>query len=189
MFGKKKSRAERSFSMMLVEELLRAELRKLYGDAVKFFHCDTVATAACKPRYKTHTLTKIEQELHWADKERFVTIDAVIGPFERVFPNNPPEDKRCRARKVKAQCRLFSIEGGCTFWRPHFLVFTVTDDNGGHASSGYCYEDGVIDDLPQNMLGFRSNFTWEVVQNPCADMCYSQVQPGTEVSTSNWGQD
>lgn len=194
MFGKKKRRAERSFSMMLAEELLRAELRKLFGDEVKFFQCDTEATTACKLKRGGCPPTRIEQEFHGADKERFVAIDAVIGPFERVFPDNPPEDKRRCARKVKAECRLFSIEGGCTFWRPHYLAFTVIDDRNHSTSHGFCYEEEVSPPAEGGFsflqsLGILMNLNWEIVQNPCAGMCDSQIQPGTKVSASNWGND
>lgn len=185
MFGKKKNRSERSFSIMLAEELLRAELKKLYGDEIKIFRCDIEATPPAESTYKVgddsanisdeewkvwHLILKHRdagENMRNPMLARTVNFAAVIGPLcERCVPSNPSGDRRRQLGLVKAVCRLFSIETGCVWWRPHFLKFVVTDGllncyNGVEV----CYEYGLMDG--KERLKDR--------ENPCQDMCDMQT--------------
>lgn len=169
MFGRKKNRSERSFSIMLADELLRAELKRLYGEEVKIFQSDIEATSpASKKSPQDTTISEVEQRW-FTDKtiERYVTIKVIVGPFERLYPENPPEDYRRRLRRVEAICRLFSVETGVTQWRPHFLFLAVSDDTGKALDTVYqCYEAG---------CGIEGEACSQTAPNPCQDMCASQT--------------
>jgi|GEM_PF-2687079 len=165
MFGK--VRSERSFSLCLAEELLRAELRLHYGDGVKIFQMNMRATKPIEqfPQPKTSTDLEIDHPnyKHW---ERYVTMVGRFGPVGRLYPDNPPEDIRGCLYRVEAECRLFSIEGGCVSWRPHFMQYTVTTDrNFEHATVIRVYEDGRMNGAKLTMLA---------PDNPCLEMIASQ---------------
>jgi hypothetical protein len=171
MFNKK-SRSERSFSVMLAEELLRAELKKLYGDEIKFFQCDIVASPVSETVPDHHTMTLAEENClgHFQPKEwiieRHVEIVAIIGPFERLYPENPPNDRRRRLRRIEAACRVFSSEPGCIHWQTHFLTFSVKDDSGNTITviERY-YKDGRV----------RGARVCGKAENPCKIMSDSQT--------------
>jgi hypothetical protein len=147
-----KSRSERAFSVMLVEELLRAELKKLYGDELKFFQCDMVASPRSLVKCNNITISRPEYEFLDHDYgagsvvERQVNIRAVVGPFGRLYAGNPPEDRRRKLCWVEAVCRIFTITTGSIQWQVHFLRFTVKDENGQLITTEKRnYEDGRID--------------------------------------------
>lgn len=171
MFGKK-AKSERPFTSMLAEELMRAELRILYGDGVRLFQCDIEASRASLKGCDSTTLSTPEREalsheyMDGAVSERFVKISAIVGPFERCFPENPPEDRRRKLRRVEAECRIYTITTGCTSWQPHYLKFVVKDEFGGVVAIEHRnYVDGRVngEELPANAI------------NPCQDMSDSQV--------------
>src|SRR3989344_4358160 len=172
MFGSKKNRSERSFSVMLAEELLRAELKKLYGDGVKLFQCDIVATPPSVVKRDSVTISERERESLARDwmadsvSERQVNVVAIAGPFERLYPENPPEDRRRKLRRVEAVCRVYTITTGCVLWQAHFLKFVGKDECGRVvATEERNYAGGRVD-------GRESATNSE---NPCQEMYDSQV--------------
>lgn len=174
MFNKK-SRSERSFSVMLAEELLRAELKKLYGDEVKLFQCDIVATPPSLVKRDSVTISEPERESLAHDwmagsvSERQVNIAAIAGPFERLYPENPPEDRRRKLRRVEAVCRVYTITTGSVQWKAHYLKFVVKNEYGQMvATSVTHYEAGRVD-------GGETRKS-EVSENPCRDMSDSQTR-------------
>ena len=171
MFNKK-SRSERSFSVMLAEELLRAELKKLYGDEVKLFQCDIVATPPSLVKRDSVTISEPERESLAHDwmagsvSERQVNVVAIAGPFGRLYPENPPEDRRRKLRRVEAACRVYTITTGSVQWQAHFLKFVVKDEYGQVvATEERNYAGGCVDD--------KESATND--ENPCQDMSDSQV--------------
>ncbi|MDP3762808.1 MAG: hypothetical protein Q8Q97_01925 [bacterium] len=155
---------------MLAEELLRAELKKLYGDEVKVFQSNIVADPISLTKRDGVSISAPESkflEHEWMVgkvQERLINIDAIIGPFERLHPKSPPEDRRRNLRRVKAICRVFSTETGCIWWCPHFLRFSVFHEGGEHCYPRY-YEKG-----------FVGSVEWQKdAENPCQDMCDSQT--------------
>ena len=170
--------------MMLAEEILRAELRKLYGDETKIFQCDVIATPIVNTAIGgVRSLTEVG--FLDAAKERYISIVAVIGPFEREYPANPPEDKRRKIRRLEARTRLFSIEGGATFWRPHFMRLELFSDSAPSVFRWYCYEDGFVDEHPDFFVRMHKSD-----KNPCEDMVDSQIQPDySQMRHSNVGRD
>ncbi|MBI2475371.1 hypothetical protein HYV69_03030 [Candidatus Uhrbacteria bacterium] len=169
MFGK--VRSERSFSLCLAEELLRAELRKHFGDEVKIFQMNMVATKPIKQFPQPVTLTDLEINQSWSKHwERYITMVGRFGPVGRLYPDNPPEDLRGRIFLIEAKCRLFSIESGCVMWRPHFMRYTITTDEGfNHAQVVRLYEDGRV---------YGGRLTMLVPDNPCHVMVASQGPRG-----------
>ncbi len=171
---RKTYQSERPFSITLAEEILRAELRKLYGNEIKFFECSITGT---KPEQKSKTMsfkmksgncgtTEYKWGRHENHIERYVNIKAKFGPFERLFPHNPKTDQRREVRTVKAECRLYSVESGCTFWKPHFIHFDIYDYAGEQVDcKEMFYENGLHKDREHT----------QTAENPCHDMCFSQV--------------
>ena len=168
---KKRSKSERSFSIMLAEEILRAELKRLYGDKIKFFQCDIVATQTSPAGGSQTNISNLESRMllvkpRSSIRKRTVKISAIIGPFEWRCPTNPSYDRSCNLRHVEAECRIFCFEESAVYWQPHFLIFTVYDYNGCVKSTLDCYyEDGKVDG--EKMA--KNN------KNPCQDMVDSQV--------------
>lgn len=170
----RKHRSEDHFSTILAEEIVRSELKKLYGDEIKFFQRVIIATST-KLKYGDSLNECVSMQEHdllmnsaitEVVTERYVTIKALIGPFERLYPNNPLEDPRRKLRRLDATCRLFCIKTGSVQWQPHFLRFILVNEDGVITGRhGYVYEDGVIDDG-------RCQKTHD---NPCQDMCDSQT--------------
>ncbi len=157
---------------MLAEELLRAELRRLYGDEVKLFQCDIVATPPSLVKRNNATISTLERVslvYHWmagSVSERKVNIAAIVGPFERLYPKNPPEDRRRKLRRVEAVCRMYTITTGCVLWEAHYLNFVVKDECGQVlAMEERTYTGGRID----------GKVSAKNAENPCQDMSDSQV--------------
>ena len=172
-FGKrKKYRSERGFAVMLAEELLRAELARVRGKLF-FFKFDIFGDSE-------HVL--IVQELEITDLEdrwcprlerpkdyakcRLIKMTALVGPFERFYPENPPEDHRRKLRHVAAVVRVFTIETGCTFWRPHYLLYSMQDENGLATEGDVRYYESGWD---------RGNRREKDADNPCIAMVDSQI--------------
>ncbi len=186
MFRQKGHRSERPFSIMLAEELLRFELQRRFGKGIRIFSCNIKATPVAVKTAQGDTASHREDRFDLGGKERSVNIRALVGPFDQLFPENPPEDRRRQLRRVEAACRLFSTEGLFTVWWPHFLEMTfITEEvvkgkNPKDSRTFYFikqkrvvvtqfYESGVRDGVLH-----RKN-----AQNPCEDMCESQL--GTSV--------
>ena len=171
MFNKK-SRSERSFSVMLAEELLRAELKKLYGDEVKLFQCDIVTAPPSLVKRDSATISEPERESLAHDwmagsvSERQVNIAAIAGPFERPYPENPPEDRRRKLRRVEAVCRVYTITTGSVQWQAHYLKFVVKNEYGQ-----------VVSTEERNYAGGRVNGeeSAKSAENLCQDMSDSQT--------------
>lgn len=168
MFNRK---SNDSFSTMLAEELLRAELKKLFGDGIRFFHRKLVSTPL-RATMGHNDATQGEQlELArsgWQEgmSERHVMITALVGPFERLYPSHPPEDRRRRLRRVEATCRVSSTRDGVIAWHPHYLKFVLKDDRGEAVTVQWrVYEDGCIGGVIRT----------QNAENPCQDMCDSQT--------------
>jgi len=172
MFGNKKNRSERSFPVMLAEELLRAELKKLYGDEVKLFQCDIVATPPLLVKHDSVTISEPERESLAHDwmagsvSERQTNIAAIAGPFERLYPENPPEDRRHKLRRVEAICRVYTITTGSVQWQAHYLKFVVKNEYGQ-----------VVSTVERNYAGGRldGKESAKNAENPCQDMSDSQT--------------
>lgn len=175
VFGlKKRKPVVFGFSMMLAQELLRAELQKRYGPEIKIFQCSMTATPPTQKTTLLSSYTSEEENLFRRGGcyvqsifERSVEITALVGPFERLYPENPPEDRRRRLRKVQVECRMFSTSTSVVIWRPHFFSISVWLDNEGRKMDIFTcvYEDGfVIHHHP----GTKN------ADNPCADMVENQ---------------
>jgi hypothetical protein len=166
--GRKGYSSERSFSIMLAEELLRFELRCFYGDEIKIFRCDIEAT---KPRPvkkgDCENLTEVEDRFLSAAKERWIKIGAIIGPFEKTFEPSYEGDRRRNLRRVEAEVRLFSISSGqADWWKPHFLMLGHSNQHGEKTlHSSYFYESGEV----------AGRFEKKIKDNPCDEMCQSQT--------------
>lgn len=162
MFGKNKT--ERSFSIMLAEEVLRAELKKFYGGEIKFFQCDIDVTSASVER-DSLTISDFErQACPELVNGRLVEITAIIGPFGFLYPVT--SDRRRELRRVEAECRVFSVLGSVVVWRPHFLRVLVKDEYARVVEIFHRhYEGGLI---------LNSRFEKDA-DNPCQDMCNSQI--------------
>ena len=170
MFGK--VRSERSFSLCLAEELLRAELRDRFGNHTKFFTCNIVATHAVekKPGGRTMTDLEVDPSRSGCIQERTVKISALFGPMERRYPDST-HNMSCQLYRVDASCRLFSIESGCIIWHPHYLRYAVTANERSEGSRNYrvrIYENGYVDGARSAIL------TPDAKDNPCLDMVTSQ---------------
>lgn len=169
------NRRDDSFSTILAEEILRAELKKLYGDGIKFFQRRMVCiiTQPISHSDGFRSLTEEEQQILKKSGQRgglfekHVRMDVIVGPFERMYPENPPEDRRCRLRLVDASCRVFSIPNhGRPFWRPHYLRLEVRDDsNQVVEQKWYFYEEGLVE---------GAEFARDS-GNPCQDMSDNQI--------------
>jgi hypothetical protein len=132
-----------------------------------------------------------EERRYFTDstKERYVMFFGVIGPFERSFPDAPESDQRRELRRVEATVRLYSVEGGCTYWKPHFIKIEVRKGfNRIVDMLEIFYVDGRVEGRPQEANA----------ENPCEIMCVSQVpanypqfhqltrEPGQQVARSDW---
>lgn len=173
MFGSKIVRSERSFSLCLAEELLRAELKSRFGDHVTIFSINMKATPPTTKHRTNTTVTDVERTFFQEDSsvERYIKISALFGPMERLFPDNPPTDQRRHLYRINAECRLFSLEHGCVMWRPHFLKMTRVSDSEytRYCTEVFIYEDGKVD-------GARLTISPEAppIVKPCQDMVMSQ---------------
>jgi len=114
--GKKKFRSERSFTVELAMELLRAELR-LRFDNPKIFILWSNTTA--EP-------VRIEngKGFDWVE-EKTIRIKATFGPFKW------PHYKERVLFNVEAMCVLFNEDNvateGTKYWKPLALNYTVRD--------------------------------------------------------------
>lgn len=168
----KDTRIERSFSIMLAEEILRAELEIFCEKKVQFFRCDITATQVHENLEIRSNISEVERDLVVRPSmrgtcfERYVRIEAIVGPFERCFSNNPQEDRRRELRRVEATCRLFTTESGARYWKPHFLNYVIKDSYGFEVHDAeLLYEDGSVDGLRRERNAM----------NPCKDMVASQI--------------
>ncbi len=166
----KKNKSERSFSIMLAEELLRAELKKALGDHLRIFQCDIKATPITEVHHRNEDISYFEREAVFNRKicERFVTLHAIIGPFEKVCPENH-FDNRCSLRRIETNVRLYSSKdsNGDIWWRPHYLIAQMFNHH--MIRCGYIisrYASGVV----KSMVGNHGEDS-----NPCQDMCDSQT--------------
>jgi len=164
---KKKYSSERPFSVMLAEELLRAELRKLYGDGIKILQCVISGSPpAHKKNRNDSTITALEESNVYAFErvwERELQLDGRVGPFGRLYPENPLEDRRRVGRNFIASCRLFSVETNVIIWRPHYLLFSLYEEHGQPMTitEKRFYEDGRLLNEPH----FKN------AENSCQEMC------------------
>jgi len=173
MFGK--SSLKLSFSMMLAVELLRAEMQKLYGGGIKFFYCDVEAgkvNRTDKGDKRSLTETEIyDLSRDWSHhhlKERIIRITALVGPLGPLFSPTFKEDRRRKLARVEADCRLFSTETGCIWWKPHYIGFSVRVESEGQLRpSAVIYESG-------RCFGLHHRGT-AISTNPCQEMCDSQT--------------
>jgi len=186
MLTKKIYKSERTFSIMLAEEILRAKLEKHYGRRINFFQCDIVSSPIKEVKHTGEEITnkEIEALRYHPTRERRVEINAIIGPFERLYPGNPPEDKRCRARRAEAILRLFDVGTGSVQWELHYLFLNIFNDGGTIVNCFRCFfQDGIFQHKQQS----KNN------ENHCQAMCDSQIDanyPGTNPelhrSHSHW---
>jgi hypothetical protein len=158
-----------SFSIMLAEELFREGLKSVFGDQIRVFRSEITAT---KPGPRNESLSKAtctHEENRWTispKMERYITIAAIVGPFEKTYSESPKEDKRRNLRQVWARIRLFSTANGCIWWKPHFMFLTQKNANvESFSTHSFYYETGMVD----GSQWFKSN------ENPCEDMCDSQT--------------
>ena len=153
---------------MLAEEILRAELKKVFGDEIKIFRREIVATPPASMRMNDSTITDYEKEW-WSmsARERFVMISTIIGPFELTYPNSKPKDNRRNLRRIDAEVRLFSTESGCLWWMPHYLKWYEIVNCGKEKTAGRCfwYRSGFCNRLRKEKRN----------ENPCQDMVDSQT--------------
>lgn len=158
MFGRKKSRSERPFSLMLAEELLRAELKRLYGGSIKFFQCDIVAkNLEIDAGLETSEETDYRHSYGTAGmKAKLISINAIIGPIGRFL------------KRVEAECRVFTFAQSAANWKPHFLWMVIKSEDGvvDISTNEFCYQAG------RTHGGF---FFEKNAENPCLDMCASQT--------------
>jgi hypothetical protein len=90
---------------------------------------------------------------------------AIVGPFDRLYPENPVSDNRRRLRRVEATCRVFSIEGSVIRWYPHYFTLVIKDDRGRVLESGqHIYFRGSING---QVCAYNSEI-------PCKEMCDQQ---------------
>ena len=168
MFGKKSEysySSERPFSIMLAEELFRYDIKKSYGDGIKVFRCDIQGTPVRETKPDSANITD-EEKRSSSGKERLVKIAAIIGPFEKTYEPSFEGDKRRNLRRVEAEIRLYSVENGCIWWKPHYLKMDCGDRWSRKEFSIRClYTDGTVDGVHEPL-----NYP-----NPCAEMCDSQT--------------
>jgi len=146
MLFNRKWKSNRSFSVMLAEEVLRGELKALYGEGIKIFQCDM--------RGYKGGLVPVQDETD----SLMVCFTAIIGPFERLYPENSESDKRRRLRRVEATVYVYKTEGSVIAWHVRNSVIRVIDDSGIL----------VHDQLKFYRHGFGD-------ENPCEDMCTDQT--------------
>ncbi len=166
MLFERNYRSESPFTIMLAEEVFRAELRKLYGEKVKIFRRDISAPS----------LANVFRFNDPGDVvKRIVTIKAIVGPFENIFEPSYEGDKRGNTMRVSANCTLQATKGEAggqaTLWRPERIYITC---NGTRVVKPAKHL--VIYDRPDlkgrnSMLG---DYAATEAENPCADMCASQ---------------
>ena len=137
---------------MLSEELLRAELKQIYGGDIKIFRLDVTASP-----FNESTFTP------GGRLDRTVKLVAIIGPFEKCYEPSFEGDNRRNLRRVEAECVLYSVENGAIHWMPQSLRLRCGDSDGREEKFLY-----FIYAAPD----FAS---YEVRENPCADMCASQT--------------
>lgn len=165
-----------SFTIMLALELLREELKELYGVEVRCFQLDTSVQASKRSKnLEDPTISEGERiRKEENTNERVVKIEALIGPFEKVFPNNQSDDHRRRLRRVEVTCRLYAIWRADNVyslepqWTPHFLRGVIKDEEGRPLHWIRChYDNGRIDgqECPSNIL----------FSDVESDMCGSQM--------------
>ena len=155
-----KWQSERAFSLMLAEELLRAELQKLYGNGIKLFRCKMVATMPTNRRIKIGTCASDSElaQCNRPTRERYVEVRALIGPFGS-----------SQLLAVSAICRLFNNAPTTTAvrWQPHLFYFVVENEQGHTQDERVLYYEGGYD--PLGVLHSAN------AENPCADMVNSQM--------------
>jgi hypothetical protein len=152
MFQKKQYKSASHFSIMLSEELLRAELKLIYGVDIKIFRLDVTASPFNESIFAPG-----------GRLDRTVKLLAIIGPFEKTYEPSFEGDNRRNLRRVEAECVLYSVENGAIWWLPQSLHLLCGDSYGRQDKSfSFTY---AAPGLP----------TFEVRENPCADMCASQT--------------
>lgn len=177
---------------MLAEELLRSELMRVFGssrvyrggrgiETLKFFRCDIRATPVQAKTEKGKAATDRECSSPFGQAldsrvERSVSIVAFVGPFDRLYPENPARDQRRNLCRVTATVRLFSTDG-CANWHPHFIRGTVINERGGEvAQFVQYYESGTVEGVIQA----------KTVDNPCSEMCDSQTSANYPPHSTAW---
>jgi hypothetical protein len=123
--------SRRPFSITLAIDLLEFEIQKLYGNEVKIVYSTAWSTPALKVDREKDSCSRTDFERkYFAGSEKYITIKAVVGPFGRLVPDAPAEDRRRHLRQVRAIVRLFNLETNVNLWQPHFLQATVKDSDG-----------------------------------------------------------
>lgn len=161
MFKRKKAetkqKSERHFICSAVEELLRAELEKVYTRKVFLFNSFVVAERVMLKTFEAgiHTTeTDVERDYHYNEGslERYVRIKALVGPT-RAFT----------LERVEAVCRLYSVNKGKGYW-PHFLSITMRNESGSTTTT-LLYASGYME-------GGRHR---KHAEDPCREMFIAQT--------------
>jgi hypothetical protein len=159
MFGK--DRQESQFSVMLAEEILRAELETTLGGKVNFYQRlikpgKVKRNPSCEGSCSKPEMDQRHSEL-WA---REVEFECIVGTKYQALV------------RVTAGCRLYSVgnQKKPAHWQPHKLHFEIRDSSGERIGNG-CkfYTEGWVGD------GYR---TWphaKNADNPCEEMCNTQL--------------
>lgn len=126
---KKQIKVDLSFSILFVQELLRAELSAMYDQKIDFFQYHATVREEDMLANKT-TQTKLElafgeYEPKIQTEARIFIIEAIVGPFD--FQTAVQHEKQQLCRKVRAECRLSNRSAVAELieWEPHFMKIKV----------------------------------------------------------------
>jgi len=155
----------RVFSVCFAEELLRAELRCLYGEAIQFYQAEVSAPSVSHAPNSRRMDLSINERSFYHEAFRVVEIEAIIGQFAQ-SSGKSITDNRSALYRVSAKIRLFGADHGALYWYPHYAIFTVYEahENVGRLYNRF-YIGGTIDGV----------FVQANAENPCGVMFASQT--------------
>lgn len=151
---KKKFRSERSFSIVLAEEIVRRETIAFLEEKIEFLYFDTKTTS---PSKSTLLGTYAQNETSESN-ERIIEVTTAVADFTDGHTRN-----KLRVRIVTGEVRLFQIKKD---WFCHTLLLTVKEEGKPNQSEMYIYESGVV-----NKMYYSGAAT-----NPCLKLCLMQWQ-------------
>ncbi len=179
MFGR--NHFETHFSVMLAEEILRAELEKHFDGRIHVFQRVIEPGKVKNNSACNGTATKVEMDHRYGNIwERTVTFELIVGPRRAVetpalTPLGPIKVRwePTPLMRIEAECRVFSAKhrtDKSKEWRPHYLTIRVINENGKvEHHLVFWYEEGWV----ENSVFVQSQA--KTAENPCPELISNQL--------------
>lgn len=153
----RKFRWERSFSIVLAEEVIREEIKKILpNENISFIYFDTKSTSV---KQITSSNTRTNDEGNQTTNERFVTVTSLFYASPKKI-GNILFCELAVLYQADAEIRLYQVlTSNGRVWKCHFLDLKVSKNEKTIFKERLIYKDGVIESLyaPKQSINPCSN--------------------------------